>query len=212
MKWAHVGTLELLRPGQDPRYTGFERGTVICATAIEIKVSSSGSASSPGRRDSLLAYGAQRSKGKKNSCAFRRTERRSGALAREKRLLHVQPPCESAQRTIRAENAMARHEERWRIARTDGCRGPHRLRIAERRSEGGVGQRLPWSDPSERAPPRLLQRCAELTYRHRVDGCMIAVVVGAHGSRRIRLALTDLSGPRLLGEPGDDRIVVGRPP
>jgi hypothetical protein len=48
-------------------WAGFEPGTVICATAIEIMVSSSGSKPRTGRRDSPPAYSCEPAEGKRHS-------------------------------------------------------------------------------------------------------------------------------------------------
>ena len=56
-------------------------------------------------------------------------------FAVEQRPLHVDAPGEAAERPVAAQHPVARHEERRRVARADGCRGPHRARRPERRGE-----------------------------------------------------------------------------
>ncbi len=107
---------------------------------------------------------------------------------------------------------MARHEQRRRVACADGCRGTHRLRIAEPGGEGRVGQRFAGRDAAQRVPSGLLHLGAELAHRHGVYGCEVAVVIRVDGGRGIRLAVSDVSRAHTFGEPGDDGVGVGGPP
>src|SRR6187551_186855 len=84
-------------------------------------------------------------------------QERVGALGREELALAVETPSVAAQRTVRADHPMARHENRDRVGSVGGTDRSDCVRLTDRSCDVGVAAGLPDRNPAKLAPHGFLE-------------------------------------------------------